>query len=289
MPNIELVAFDLDGTVLDHENRPSKVALETIASLFDRGIHVASISGRSISKSQGPFQQHTSFAERMLVGSYNGAVALDVSQEGKRRVLLEQRMPEDRYRTAIDLLAEWEMNFIYCHLDVDDDRLHSEDYITIERDETVDYMTIQVGLDFVIEPDLVEKLQAKAFPVPPKLLILPGPERREAVLADLRAHFGAGLYLERTDTDRIETMHPEVDKAKALGAIAAACGVEMSQTLAVGDGSNDLSMLEVAGHGVLLGNADERTKLAATERGIQIGEHFERDGFSKAVAEVFPE
>ena len=51
---IKLVAFDLDGTILDHTNRPSQRALETIQTLIDRGVHVASISGRSISKSQLP-------------------------------------------------------------------------------------------------------------------------------------------------------------------------------------------------------------------------------------------
>ena len=284
---IKLVAFDLDGTILDHENKPSKAALETVQSLIDRDIHVASISGRSISKSQQPFKTHTTFASMMLVGGYNGAVALDRVKDGKRRVLLQQRMPEELYRDIIDLLAEWEMNFIYCHLDVDDDGLHIEDYVTIERDATVDYMTIQTGTEFVIEPDLVGRLQARDFPVPPKLLILPGPERREAVLADLKARYGDKLYMERTDSDRIETMHS--DKARALGAIAEACDVDVTETMAVGDGSNDLSMLSFAGRGVLLGNADELTREAAAHQDVLLGVSFSEEGFARAVSEAFAE
>lgn len=286
---IKLVAFDLDGTILDHENKPSQAALETVQSLIDQDVHVASISGRSISKSQQPFETHTTFASNMLVGGYNGAVALDRVKDGKRRVLLQQRMPEELYRDIVDLLAEWEMNFIYCHLDVDDDGLHIEDYVTIERDGTVDFMTIQTGTEFVIEPDLVGRLQASDFPVPPKLLILPGPKRREAVLADLKARYGDKLYMERTDSDRIETMHPEVDKAGALAAIAASCDVDVSETMAVGDGSNDLSMLSSAGRGVLLGNADELTREAAANQDVLLGASFSEEGFARAVSEAFAE
>lgn len=284
---IKLVAFDLDGTILDHTNRPSQRALETIQTLIDRGVHVASISGRSISKSQLPFETHASFAPTLLVGGYNGAVALDRARNGKRRVLHQQRMPEAVYLQVVDLLAEWKMNFIYCHLDVDDEGLHVEDYVTLERDQTVEDMTVQTGTQFVIEPDMVDRLRAGAFPVPPKLLILPGPDRREEVLEDLKAQFGNELYLERTDKDRIETMHPDVDKARALSAIAEACGVSVSETLAVGDGSNDLSMLAAAGKGVLLANADQPTREAAAERDVFLGDSFADEGFSSAVAEVF--
>ncbi len=287
--SIKLVAFDLDGTVLNHENKPSKTALETIQSLIDRGIHVASISGRSISKSQQPFETHTSFASTMLVGGYNGAVALDREVDGKRRVLHQQRMPEEMYREIVDVLAEWKMNFIYCHLDVDDEGLHIEDYVTIERDATVENMTIQTGTEFVIEPNLPSRLRAGEYPAPPKLLILPGPERREAVLADLKTRFGDGLYMERTDTDRIETMHPEVDKARALAAIAGACDVDVSETMAIGDGSNDLSMLVSAGHGVLLGNADATTQEAAASEDVVLGPSFDDEGFAQAVSEAISE
>lgn len=287
--SIKLVAFDLDGTILDHENKPLQAALETVQSLIDRGVHVASISGRSISKSQQPFKTHTTFASSMLVGGYNGALALDREKDGKRRVLHQQRMPEGVYGEIVDLLAEREINFIYCHLDVDDEGLHTEDYVTIERDATVDYMTIQTGTEFVIDSNLVERLQAKELPVPPKLLILPGPERREAVLADLKERYGEDLYLERTDSDRIETMHPEVDKARALAAIAGACGVDVSETMAVGDGSNDLSMLVSAGRGVLLGNADQTTQEAAADLDVLLGPSFSEEGFSRAVSEAFSE
>ena len=84
-------------------------------------------------------------------------------------------------------------------------------------------------------------------------------------------------------------MHRDVDKARALEAIAGACGVQVSETMAVGDGSNDLPMLAAAGRGVLLGNADEPTREAAASQDVLIGAHFDDEGFAQAVSAALGE
>lgn len=278
---IKLVAFDLDGTVVDHHNVPNQSTLETIRKLIDAGIHVASISGRSILKSQFPFEQHTDFAEVLSVGSYNGAVALDRVRDGRRRPLHEQRMPDGTFQEIIAHLKNAEMNYIYCHLKLGENGLEVEDYITLRRDKTIDDMTTQVAMQFVIDPDLTEKIEAGVYGLPPKILICPGQDRREDVYAELKEKFAGRLYIERTDADRVEAMHPEVNKAKALASICGACGVEVSEAMAIGDGSNDLSMLEAAGVGALLGNADDRTKAMA--RDVEDVPSFHENGFTAAV------
>ena len=45
---IDLVAFDMDGTVLDEQSRMADSAVEVIAELIARGVPTASVSGRSI-------------------------------------------------------------------------------------------------------------------------------------------------------------------------------------------------------------------------------------------------
>ena len=278
---IKLVAFDLDGTVVDHENKPTPSTLTTIRTLIDEGIHVASISGRSISKSQFPFEQHTDYAEMLSVGSYNGAVALDRVRDGRRRSLHEQRMPEETFREIVGDLCEAGINYIYCHLRLNEAGVEVEDYMTLRQDKTIHDMTVQVGVQFVLDPDLTDKITSGALGIPPKILICPGSERREEVYGDLKARYDNLLYIERTDIDRVEAMHPEVNKARALRSICDACGVDVSEAMAIGDGSNDLPMLEAAGVGVLLGNADEKTKQAG--KGVVHGASFSDNGFTDAV------
>ena len=278
---IKLVAFDLDGTVVDHENRPNRNTLETIEKLIGDGIQCTSISGRSVSKSQHPFEEYTEFAPSLCVGSYNGALALDRSRDGTRRSLHEQRMPEDAFKEIIDLISSEGMNYIYCNLLLSEKGVEVEDYITPRRDETIDDMTVQTATEFVIEPHLTDRIQEGHYSLPPKILICPGRERREVVYEGLKETFGDRLYIEQTDVDRVEAMHPKVSKARALKAICDATGASLKDSLAIGDGSNDLTMLEAAGVGVLLGNADDRTKLMA--RNVEHGASFHDNGFAQAI------
>ena len=53
------------------------------------------------------------------------------------------------------------------------------------------------------------------------------------------------------------------DKSKGLEAMARHFGFDMSETMAFGDGSNDIGMLQAAGIGVAMGNADQKVKEAA--------------------------
>jgi hydroxymethylpyrimidine pyrophosphatase-like HAD family hydrolase len=53
---------------------------------------------------------------------------------------------------------------------------------------------------------------------------------------------------------------PEVNKAEALAFLQRRWGVTAAQTLAIGDNWNDHEMLEQAGLGMVMGNADPRMR-----------------------------
>lgn len=53
------------------------------------------------------------------------------------------------------------------------------------------------------------------------------------------------------------------DKANGIRAIAAHMGIDISETMAFGDGGNDMSMLRAAGTGVAMGNALDEVKAHA--------------------------
>lgn len=54
-----------------------------------------------------------------------------------------------------------------------------------------------------------------------------------------------------------------VNKAKGLKEIAKRCNLDVSETMAFGDGGNDLSIVKAAGIGVAMGNANEILKTSA--------------------------
>jgi Cof subfamily protein (haloacid dehalogenase superfamily) len=61
----------------------------------------------------------------------------------------------------------------------------------------------------------------------------------------------------------LEFFDQEVSKANALARLSAHYGFSKDDIIAIGDGQNDLSMIEYAGLGVAMANADERIKQRA--------------------------
>jgi len=63
----------------------------------------------------------------------------------------------------------------------------------------------------------------------------------------------------------VEFLRPQVNKGTALESLCRELGVDLSQTIAFGDGENDVEMLETAGRGVAMANGRDKAKLAAKQ------------------------
>ena len=279
---IRLVAFDLDGTVLSGLNRASEASIEAIRALVKRGVGVASVSGRNVEKSQEPFAAVPDLAAAMFIGSYNGAVVLNSATDGPRRLLREERLPEAEFREVMDYIGAKGLNFVYCRCEVGKEGVE-ETYMTDRETESVRGLAMLTGMRFVFDTGLISRIGDGELGPSPKLIVMPGKERRDAVLEEMRQAFGGRLYMARTGEDRIEMMHLEANKGVALRAIALAYGVSAGEVLAVGDGDNDLPMLQEAGVGVLVESADEVTRQAAREAGVRMAPAFEAEGFAETV------
>lgn len=85
------------------------------------------------------------------------------------------------------------------------------------------------------------------------------PSDHDAVLMARLSHsISARWHPEFTDITA-----SEADKGKGLEAMAAHLGLKLSETIAFGDGGNDISIIRTAGIGVAMGNAADHVKAAA--------------------------
>lgn len=69
-----------------------------------------------------------------------------------------------------------------------------------------------------------------------------------------------------------------VNKGRALREVAASLGFTIEKTMAIGDGDNDVSMIQAAGIGVAMGNSTDDVKSKADF----ITDHIDNDGLQKA-------
>jgi hydroxymethylpyrimidine pyrophosphatase-like HAD family hydrolase len=100
--------------------------------------------------------------------------------------------------------------------------------------------------------------------------------------------FGAEVQLHRTeyperDLSIVDILPAGCSKGSALVRLAALRGVKMGEMLAIGDNWNDVSMLEVAGRAVLMGNAPEDLKERAGTQGWSVGGRHDEDGVAVVI------
>jgi hydroxymethylpyrimidine pyrophosphatase-like HAD family hydrolase len=77
------------------------------------------------------------------------------------------------------------------------------------------------------------------------------------------ARFEGRLYISKSLPYFLEFASPDVTKAAGLDFLAEHLGFTPESTVACGDGENDIQLLEWAGYGIAVANADERVKNVA--------------------------
>ncbi len=282
---IRLVAFDLDGTLLHKSNIPSQVSLQIIRELINRGIQVASISGRNFDRNQIPFKQNLTIANALYVGAYNGALVFAPRVNGHRSLMYEQRLTRDVFAELMQYIIDRRVNFVYCRCDLDGHELR-EIYITDRDTEQGRAVAAMTEMTYDVDAGLAKRIQAGELGIPPKVMLLPEPEDLNGLLDDLKRMFGDRIYTAWAMVGRVEVMNPAINKGRALEAIARHAGIPMSDVMAIGDGNNDLPMLQAAGVGVLMGNADAETHEAVKGQGIHVTSRVDADGFAEAVRKL---
>ena len=279
---IRLIAFDLDGTMLDENYVMSGSTIESLQLLLDRGYTIASVSGRSIRRSLEPLVDHPDIAARMYVSGYNGAVIVGPEIDGRREKLYEQRLSDEVFRELMEYVHEHGLNIVYCRCENTVDGL-VEEYRYVWATEEI--RTSWTGAGLIADDRVVERILAGEFGVSPKIMVVTGKQDRDKTVAELQDRFGDALYLTWPLEDRIEIMHPDVNKGIALQALARIAEVPLEQILAFGDGHNDLPMLRQAGVGILMGNAFPSIRAEIEGSKILLGPSLEEEGFTRMVQE----
>lgn len=139
-----------------------------------------------------------------------------------------------------------------------------DDQLLVERDrpeahEYADHagMAIHVVSDF----------DTAMGPTTPKLVIVASREVLEPLLPEVRARWEGRLNAATSMPTYLEFTSIESDKAKALAFLCKQMGIPQAQSVAVGDGRNDVTMIAWAGLGVAV-EGSEPEVIAAADRTI---------------------
>ena len=118
-----------------------------------------------------------------------------------------------------------------------------------------------------------------------KCLFTADVEQAEKLEKELAKRYTGQLSVYRSEPFFIEVMPLGVDKAASLEQLFKRLGIEKEETVACGDGFNDISMLKYAGVGVAMANAQEKVKEIAD---VVTEKTNDEDGLLEVIERYFP-
>ncbi|MGE5528448.1 MAG: Cof-type HAD-IIB family hydrolase [Patescibacteria group bacterium] len=257
---IKLLLVDLDDTLLGGDQTISPANREALLLAAGRGVMVALATGRMY-QSARPYAEE--LALTLPVIAYNGALARPLSGPP----LWHQPLANGVARALLARLARYDVTV----------NLYLEDELYVARlDERAAAYAANTRVRAIPVGDLGAFLGRRR---PTKLLAIGRPETVTALRLRLGEEFRGRAEIVPSKPAYLEIMAPGVTKGAALARLASGLGIARDETMAVGDGPNDLGMLAWAGIGVAVGNAAPEVLAAAARVVAPSG----RDGVAEAV------
>jgi Cof subfamily protein (haloacid dehalogenase superfamily) len=262
LKDVRAVFTDIDGTLLDSEERLSGENLKAIQEVVNRGILMVFASGRSTRSIRNLF---TGLDERNFNAiAFNGS---EVTLRGEvvSRTMLDSATASQIVRTVSEIN-------IHIHAYVDGELVFSRMTPTAEK------YAIHTGLEPIIAGDLAGYLQEHP---PIKLVVLSESDYLPSLKEKLTGQF-AGVSFTRSGGIYLDITCSNVDKGRGLIEICKREGIAPENTVAFGDSDNDIEMLKAAGLSVAMSNGSEEVRRVATAKTASNDEN----GFSKMIRKL---
>ena len=258
--SIQLIAVDMDDTLLDSKRSISPRAANAIRCAVQKGVKVVIATGRMYCSAL-PYAKQLELNVPLI--TYNGALIKEVLS-GET---LYHR-PVD-YQVACEVMALFRDHGWYVQTYVDDGL-----YVDKIIKQTEVYMKISG-----IKAQEVGKRLYQPWAAPTKILAMVEPDEKEYVEKILKERFQKDLFITSSKAAFIEMTHFTVNKGTGLAFLAKRLGINRKEIMAVGDSFNDIDMLEYAGLGVAMGSAPDAVKAKADAVTLRNDE----DGVAEAI------
>lgn len=304
MPNkshlVRMVTIDMDGTLLGPDGSVSSRNVDALLAAEKAGIEVVVATGRRHCYAMRQLRGLGLQEENALISS-NGTVTRTIGSKLLERNLMQPHIARwlcghiDEFRNA--LVITFDMvgpdgedargSLVVEHLD----ELHGSigKWMAANEPYIAHVVPIEKALDAEAPIQMMlcgtaERMRRAEA----RLLEHPGVS---AVGINPQEHTSAEIALHRTEYPErnlsiVDILPGGCSKGSALLRLAGRRGLKVEEILAIGDNWNDVSMLEVAGQKVLMGNAPDDLKQIAFERKWAVGRRHDEDGVAYAVEAV---
>lgn len=244
----KVLILDIDGTLTNSKKEITPKTLEALLDIQKQGHIIVIASGR-------PTHGVKWVSDVLQLGQYGGYVlcfnGARIMNVATGEIVYQQIFPKD----CIAPLYEYA-------------RAHDMGLVTYENDTVITGTRIDEHMEFEARLNHMELKQVEDFVSyvdfdVNKCLFTASIDAAPDLEKEMAEKYEGILSIYRSEPFFIEAMPPGVDKAASLEHLFARIGMDRADTVACGDGFNDMSMIRYAGVGVAMANAQKAVKEAA--------------------------
>jgi len=242
-----LIAFDLDGTLVDEELEFAEEDLAAIEEVRKGGIQVTLATGRTF-YSALPYIQKLKIDTPAIL--CNGAAIIE---PGTQKILYQKQITKRIAQYAVQTAEEFKLDSVIFW-----DHLSDCPCTGMLTPLLSDFISLE-GIRTVEIDNLADRLRSEA---PVKIQIVGDEQYLISMRQSILNRF-PDFPLVMTQKDYLEVMPKGTSKGEALRVLCSMLKVPLEQAMAFGDGMNDAELLSSAGFGVAMASAPEALKTLA--------------------------
>lgn len=264
----KLLVLDLDGTLTNNKKEITPHTLQTLLQAQANGLKIILASGRptyGIAPLANTLQLDV---YEGYILAYNGGQIIDWKT---KNILYENVLDSAIYPYLYECAKK--NNFVILS--------YKDEYI-VSEDADNQYVRHEAFLNKMKSITVPNFLDVINFPVA-KCLIVGDPKPLALLEQEMKGTLENQMNVFRSEPFFLELVPKGIDKARSLAVLLKKLGISKEEMIACGDGFNDLSMIQYAGFGVAMANAQETIKNAAD----YITLSNEEDGVAAVVEKFF--
>lgn len=267
--NIKCIITDVDLTLTNCDMQLTSRTINAVKKVMEHGVQVVLCSGR-------PFQGMKKYIKELELdkpgcysAGFNGGV---IYEHTLGQVIHVEAFTADGVSELVDMLQKAEVNF---HLE-SPQKIFTI-FKSVGRFTVRDCFVTEMPLE-VLEKDAIIKRTDIC-----KVMIADEPEKLDRFIVPKK--FENKYKFVRSRPYYLEVVPRNVNKGVAVKRIAEILSLKKDEILGIGDGLNDLELLQESGYAVAVDNADEELKKVAD----LIVPHHNEDGFAQMLEKLLKE